>query len=79
MKTRLDVILETVSYLLEVNKRGTHGKDYIVRLASIIKRKGGMGTDFADNVMAKLDASDRIRLRSYVSDTRDPERDMRER
>ena len=79
MKTRLDVILETVSYLLEANKRGTRGKDRIIRLASIINRKGGMGSDFADSVMAKLDIADQIRLKSLAGNQRDPELDAPEK
>ena len=72
MKTRFDVILETVSHILEANKPK---KSRIARIADILRRDRERG----NAIMARLDASDRAAVRSYDRDTRDPERDAPEK
>jgi len=72
MKTRFDVILETVSHILEANKPK---KSRIARIAAIRERDPERG----DALMAKLDASDKNAVRDYSRASRDPERDAPEK
>lgn len=70
MKTRLDVILETVSTILEAKKKKP---SRIARIARIVERDPERG----EAIMARLDASDRIAVRDYPAASRDPERDSK--
>jgi len=72
MKTRLDIILETVSHILEAKKTK---RSRIARIAAIRKRDPERG----DALMARLDASDKAAVRDYDRASRDPERDAPEK
>lgn len=73
MKTRLDVILETVSTILEQSKKPKRSR--ISRIARILERDPERG----DAIMSRLDASDRAAVRDYKRSSRDPERDAPEK
>jgi hypothetical protein len=55
MKTRLDTILETVSFILEVKRKSTKGMRTRDRAAALIHRAGGLGTEMSDRILARLD------------------------
>ena len=55
MKTRLDTILETVSFILEVKRKSTKGMRTRDRAAALIYRAGGLGTEMSDRILARLD------------------------
>lgn len=57
MKTRLETILETVSFILEVKRKSTKGMRTAARAEELIYRGGGLGTEMADRILARLDPS----------------------
>lgn len=67
MKTRLDIILETVSFILENDKskkkvkspkqKPTRGMRTAARAEELIYRAGGLGTEMSDRILGRLDPS----------------------
>jgi hypothetical protein len=73
MKTRLDTILETVSFILEVKRKSTKGMRTRDRAAALIRRAGGLGTEMSDRILDRLDPTVQKEVRR---DIRQGEQDL---
>jgi hypothetical protein len=54
MKSRIETILETVSFILEAKRKSTRGMRTAARAEELIYRGGGLGTKMADRILGRL-------------------------